>query len=256
MIDVSHSNSFPPSSQKKSLPVLDSKKYCEDILTEWSWGLGLTGMACAFAETSCVANSLIKHTVNLLGVNFFIRNSFSRNNISDFALSYNASRVARTTGNIVVHELGHKAAILLIHKKAQPKIFITGLFSGATSWIPSKYTSLGKFLGPLHSRALIAASGPLLAIVFATIGIIFAFEWNDQKNYLIKNILFSSFGSIIDHVLYALSAFFADPNNLSHDFICLWHYGINPYISAAIIVLIPLVTLIFRNCLNKKNRIC
>lgn len=232
-----------------------------------------TGVACLFAATPQVAVSLVVFTVAILAINTFARiaalflegNSFMRSKIErDDGLSpiaktfstippFTHALLYGTTGNILVHEWGHYAAVSLIHSNAQPQVAIDSLFAGSTSWLISKYTSFGKLLGPLNSRLIIAAAGPLLAVCFATIGIIVALQLGEKYPDLSKCIFFSSNFSIVNHISYALSAFGADPKDLAHDFVMLWRCGIHPLASAVSLIAIPTIAILVY--LYNKNQI-
>ncbi len=115
---------------------------------------------------------------------------------------------------------------------------------GSTTWITGKYTAFGKLLGPLNSRLLIAAAGPLVAICFAAIGIIVALQLGEKYPDLSKSIFFSSNFSIVGHVSYALSAFAADPKDLAHDFVMLWRCGLHPLVSVMSLIAIPTIAVL------------
>lgn len=218
-----------------------------------------TGAACLFAATPQVAVSLVAVTVAILAINVFSRlaiiffewsSSRSRNAVSTFTQTckmippFTHALLYGTTGNILVHEGGHYAAISLIHTHAQPQVTIDNLFGGSTTWITGQYTVIGKFLGPFNSRLIIAAAGALLAICLATIGIIAALHFGENYPDLGKSIFFCSIFSIIGHLSYAFSALSADQNDFAHDFVMLWRCGIHPLASSICLIAIPTIAIL------------
>lgn len=262
MVSISDVNNHPMTTLKNENFDSTSIGYHKDILFEWGWGIGLTGVSCIFAATPYVATSLVVLTVNLLAVNLLCRMVavifnklafYSAHDTCRTLTSFNASLLYGTTGNILIHEFGHKTAVSSVYRNANPKISIDGLFAGSTSWKHSRYSSFGKLIGPINALRLLAASGALAAVAIATIGIIIALEWSSQTNYLRESILFSSIFSIVQHVTYSISAFSSDPRDLSHDFMALWKYGINPGISTAVLIFIPIAALSYRFFIKNNN---
>jgi hypothetical protein len=226
------------------------------------------GTACLFAATPQVAISLVVFTVAILAVNIFSKmvaiifeGSCAGSNHAATPLTqtckmippFTHALVFGTTGNVLFHEGGHYGAISLIHTHANSQVTIDNLFEGSTTWITGQYTVFGKLLGSLNSRLVIAAAGPLLAVCFATIGIIVALHLGENFPDLSKSIFFSSNFSIIGHLSYAFSAFSADPNDLAHDFVMLWHCGIHPLVSAVCLIAIPTIAVLVY--LYNKNKI-
>lgn len=248
-MSISNSLNFHPKEELFSSKFIEE---CNNSFFEIGLSTALTGSACFFAASPAVAASLIVFTVTALSINIFSRISAVILDRCKLKMSaetcriiapFNMSFIYGATGNVLVHEAGHAAAITLICKNAKPQITVDGLFAGATSWINGKYTRLGKLLGPLNSQMLIAAAGPLAAVIFATIGIILALRLG-LDTYLGKCALFSSIFSIAHHVDYALSTFVADPTNLGHDFLMLWYCGIHPAVSVVCLIAIPTITVL------------
>lgn len=257
-MSISNNLNFHPKEE-----LLNSKfiEECNNSFFEIGLSTALTGSACLFAASPAVASSLVVFTITILSINIFSRISAvildrcklkPAADICHIIAPFNMSFIYGTTGNVLVHEAGHAAAITLICKNAKPKITIDSLFAGSTSWMNGKYTRLGKLLGPLNSQMLIAAAGPLAAVVLATIGIILALRLG-LDSYLGKCALFSSIFSIVHHVDYALSTFNADPTNLGHDFLMLWYCGIHPAVSAICLIAIPTITIVGYVYYNKIN---
>lgn len=262
-----HISAYPEASflQPPSIQVVKS------CFSEVLVGSIASGATCLFAATPQVAVSLIVLAVAILAINTFARmaaiffewNLFARdkferkNRYSDITETcrmippFLHALLYGTTGNIVIHEAGHFAAISLIHTHARPQISVDGLFMGSTTWLSGEYTAFGKFLGPLNSRLVIAAAGPLIAICFATIGIIIALQIGKTYPDLSKNIFFSSNFSIVNHIFYAFSALSANPKDLAHDFVLLWSCGIHPLAAAVSLIAIPAIALLVYSY-NKK----
>ncbi len=223
---------------------------CKNSFLEVGATIALTKGACLFAANSYVSIALVAFTVALLALNIFSRivavmfDGHELRDLSDICriiAPFNMSLIYGTTGNILVHEVGHLGAVSLIHRSAKTQISVDGLFAGSTTWYSCKYTFLGRLLGPMNSQIIIAAAGPIAAVALATLGIILALELSGLNLHLRECIFFSSIFSIIQHVEYALSALVTRPDNLAHDFVSLWQCGVHPIVSAVCLVAIPAI---------------
>jgi len=251
--------------------VIGSSKFCEickNSITELGASTVLTGTACFFAAGPQVAISLVAFTIGVLAINFFFRvvgviaDVMQFTKISDTCRAiapFNMAFLYLTTGNILVHEAGHKAAISLVYRQARSRMTIDGFHAGSTTWYIRKFSTCGKLLGPLNARMFVAAAGPLAAVALATIGIIFALQLGNQYSYLRDCGFFASVFSIVGHVNYALSGLSADPEEFAHDFVMLWKGGIHPIASAVFLVAVPafitISFLYYNNYFNKNSEL-
>lgn len=236
--------------------------FCKDTAIDSCVAFGLTGVTCIFASTPYVAGTLVVFAVSVLAVNVLSRliaELFKRVKQESSAdalrwiAPFNASLLYGTTGNVLAHEAGHKAAVSLVYQNAKSKISIDSLFSASTMWTPSRYSYFGNLLGPLNARMLIAASGALAAVAIAALGIVLALEWTGAREYVREGLFFSSIFSITGHVSYALSALSSNPADLSHDFNFLWKCGIHPIVSAVSIAVIPILAVMAWSSIRKSE---
>ncbi len=146
-----------------------------------------------------------------------------------------------TTGNLLIHEIGHVRAASLVYQNLKAQITVQGLFRGAVSWTKTGLTDFGSLLGGLNARLLVCISGPLAATLLGTGVLLAGIHFKDRFPELSKYLTLTAVGSIAYQSLYAMSAFWASKKDLSHDFTMLWHIGVNPVIASGFLVCIPLI---------------
>lgn len=141
----------------------------------------------------------------------------------------------------LLHEMGHALAILSTYKNPRPQILIFPLMGGNTAYHKSALSWFGKMLGPAASTCFVIASGPGLTLLFSlgilSIGLAVKEKWPLLSQYLIG-------WAVVDfwhHAHYALSANWTDPVVLSHDFVSLSIFGLNPTAAAIALFAMPIV---------------
>ncbi len=144
----------------------------------------------------------------------------------------------------VVHESGHALASLLLYKNPRPNIAVYPFAGGITEFYKTKLTPWGQKLGSAASTCFVVASGPGLALLVSSaiwaIGMALLDKYPQFGKYLI------SWAAIdfLHHAAYAYSALGAKPWNLTHDFVHLAIFGLNPVAASIGILAIPvLITL-------------
>jgi len=146
-----------------------------------------------------------------------------------------------STGNLLIHEAGHISAALLVYKDLKAQITIPGLFRGAVSWTKTGLTFFGGSLGGVNSRLLVCVAGPLAAISVATSTLVVGIHLKDRLPEFSKYVILSSLVTLLYQAVYALSGLWASRGDLSHDFMMLWHVGINPIVASLFLTSIPLI---------------
>lgn len=146
----------------------------------------------------------------------------------------------------LIHESGHALASLALYKNPRPlfelyPLNIYPLLGGMNGFCKTALSGFGKKIGPAAATFLVFASGPgltlLLSSALLAIGIAMKEKYPEFSKYLIT-------WSAIDflcHAIYAQSAIHADPWNLSHDFVHLSIFGLDPMAATIGILAIPIV---------------
>lgn len=153
----------------------------------------------------------------------------------------------------LIHESGHAMAALSVYKRARPAIEVYPFLGGITQFYKTSLTAFGKKLGPVAATCLIIASGPgftlLISSVLFAIGLALKEKYPQFGKYLI------AWGIIdfLNHAHYAYSALHADPSNLSHDFVHLAIFGLNPVTAAIGILAIPVIITIGVHCWQSRK---
>lgn len=156
---------------------------------------------------------------------------------SSFAILFGA------TGNLLIHEAGHVVAAAYVYKDLSAQIRITGLFKAATSWSSTGLTPFGTFLGDLNSRLLVCVAGPLTAILAGAGALVVSKMLFNRYPELSRYLAASAIVTIAYQILYALSALWTSQTDLGHDFVMLWHVGVNPVVAGICLASIPTIAL-------------
>lgn len=147
-----------------------------------------------------------------------------------------------TTRNVLVHEGGHALAANLVYKGANPRIEVFPMEGGVTSYFPRLLSNFGKHLGWKNADLLVSAAGSGAAVLSAAGGLVLATHIRETHPQLHSYLVALSIASIVQHVLYALSALWAPSKSLGHDFVALWRHGIHPIVSAISLVALPAIS--------------
>ncbi len=250
--------------EEKSCRVKQLFKSC---LVETACITFLIQVTCMYGVTSKVINSLKVFSVSVLSANILLKSGLSyiqHRSIKDHSQQdvstqseaqadnvtgefnqwiapFNFALFFGTTGNLLIHEVGHISAALLVYKGLNAQITIPGLFRGAVSWTKTGLTPIGTSLGGINSRILVCVAGPLLSVAVATSGLIGGIHLNDRLPEFSKYVILSSIITLFYQMIYALSGLWASKHDLCHDFNMLWRVGVHPVIASILLASIPLL---------------
>jgi hypothetical protein len=286
---ISQRPAIPPyqaNKQNVALPDLKSsiiKSIALGALRELAISLALVGITCFFVATSEGVALLLTLALITTIVHTVLRSAASyfhyQEHVSKVEGSPESGRVYKalssflrtlfpaplalldcTTRDVVVHELGHAVAASALFQNASPSITVYPLMGGATSYHDNELTSFGKFIGAKNAERIVSGAGAGAAVLFSTASLLYAKNHCEDNSELQMYLTATATHSIVQHVIYALSAFWA-PFNMGHDFISLWVYGIDPITAATAIVAAPVIALycsenkkeISENSLSKRD---
>lgn len=225
----------PSTTQNKRSPIANLAK---SILIETACAGLLVTTACCFTASTATAFSIASFAVGTVAVNTLLRSVST-----SWVPALNFAVLFGTTGNLLVHEAGHVAAASLVYKNLKAQITLLGLFRGAVSWTKTGLTPLGSLLGGVNSRLLVCVAGPLAAVLAGTAALVAGRHFKNHFPEFSRYLTAASAFTIAYQTLYALSALWASNADLGHDFIMLWHVGVNPVVASIFLVSIPLIVL-------------
>ena len=254
------------------------KKVVSTCLAELAVGSLITGAACCFvaaplipsfviALITTVALTTLLHIMQAR-VTYETHQTFLKagateltlQEINDemgyFLFKYDLSRMIRLVGRphifatldslthgTLIHEAGHALAAWLLFSDSQPKITIH-LHGGYTEFRAGGLTSWGEWLGYNRSRVFVAAAGPGLAMIDASILLIIAHLIKEDHPDWHWTLIHIAIQRVSSHVAYALSALtpLSPEKALSHDFHYLWkHANIHPVAAAVAMAALPIL---------------
>lgn len=189
-----------------------------------------------FAHTTCIQK------VGLLAAAYFSSmvqalSRFIWGSSADALCTVLGSAGVPLRGHTMLHELGHASTAHLLFRNVRTEIDLN-LWSvrGTTHVWSQGLRNLGFELSPQARLGLFNAGGPLASLLVATGERIFA-----EKEDL-PALRASSRLDFTAHTLYALSAYFASPSQLGHDFVGIWRrLGIPPFACASVIASVGLL---------------
>jgi hypothetical protein len=141
----------------------------------------------------------------------------------------------------LVHETGHALASLLIYKRPRPIIEIYPFIGGITQFYKTSLSDLGKKIGPAASTCLVVASGPGFTLLISSVLLAVGIAIKEKYPQLSKYLICWSILDFLNHAFYAYTALHADQWNLSHDFVHLSIFGLDPVTATVGLVAIPIV---------------
>lgn len=139
----------------------------------------------------------------------------------------------------VIHETGHALASLLLYKNPRPLIEVYPFAGGITQFYKTALSPLGQKLGAPLATCAVIASGPGLTLALSSGLMILGMALLDTYPQLSKTLLSWSIVDFLHHSFYAYTALQADPWNLTHDFVHLSIFGLNPAVASIGILAIP-----------------
>ncbi|MDE3045728.1 MAG: hypothetical protein KGJ02_03695 [Verrucomicrobiota bacterium] len=141
---------------------------------------------------------------------------------------------------VLTHEAGHAAAYQALFAEAKTQITLYPYEGGLTSFRGKGITKLGEWIGKERLFPLVAAAGPALSCIASGILLALGLKLERKHPETARMLIVSALVNFLFHVVYALSALFASPTYLAHDFVALWvTAAIHPVIAAIAILAIP-----------------
>lgn len=278
---VAHANSYHlPSAHPRAQPWLGSLKkeligkVVKSTLAEAAISTAMVGVTCLFVVTPGVQISFIIIAVSVIAFNTLMKsasaymhyetirlqNSTKRadilkredyqlvNKVLSYVCPFTFSMLYALSLDILIHEGGHAFAANQLLQHSNPVITID-LGEGVTKHFITPLTSLGEKIGRSKIDALISASGTGLSLLASLVYITAGYYLNENHPTTSKYLFSMAFMSIFNSICYAISALASNPI-IGHDFVALAAAGIHPLVSAAIILLIPLIWLALLYCLS------
>ena len=146
----------------------------------------------------------------------------------------------------LIHESGHALATLLVYKNPRPMIelypiVIYPLVGGANQFYKTGLSGFGKTIGPAAATCLVFASGPGLTLLLSSVLLAVGIAMKEKYPAFSKYLITWSVLDFVVHATYAYSAVSANQWNLSHDFVHLSIFGLNPVAAAIGLIVIPIV---------------
>lgn len=141
-----------------------------------------------------------------------------------------------SNGQILVHESGHALAARALLQQGRPSISLIPFRGGFTEFFPNRLSSLGKLIGKDRVMPFVSAAGPLFSLGVSSIAFAAGLAVSDQKPELSRMLIVAALLDFFVHIIYAISAFFANPADMTHDFVSLWIAGVHPAIPLALMV--------------------
>jgi hypothetical protein len=240
--------------QKKEIDKL-TNQVVRDSFTELGVVFAYTGFSCLFvaslsgvttlliASTCVVALNALFRYIKLLNVpTLDKKDQPSEKTFIYRCLGWNFAFLDSATRDVLVHEFGHAACSTLLYKNSSLSITLLPFLGGVTSYTPEALRSLGKLVGENAAGILVSLAGPLATLLFTSTALIISHLIKENHPQLHEYMNTSILLSVVQQLLYALSALETSGEELSHDFVYLWAIGgIHPLLCAAFICLIPLV---------------
>lgn len=141
------------------------------------------------------------------------------------------SSLSTRSFSTLIHETGHAFAAWQCFQGV-PSIKIREEGGGSTTYSIRQMTSLGESMGIENSRDLITLSGPALALFAASIALVSSRILQNSHSQISTYLNWEGNFIYMKHIIYALTAYLTDPNDLGHDFVRLRTRGIEPWVAA------------------------
>jgi hypothetical protein len=242
------------------------KKLAIAAFKELVIGLAFAGVACVFCSTPIGIALALGSVVTMVAVNTFFRavakaeekhlhkleplktvaaekeKKFSRSfiNICNWTSAATFSTVFAYTAGIVIHEIGHALAVLLLFKNPSIAIGVNPWQNGLTTWTAGALSKIGQLFGLKEAKLIVAAAGTAL-ILFVSLGLFIAGHvLKDKHPKICQYLNMMGMMNLVIHIEYALSAL-ASTSDASNDFGALKAGGITPLVSVAVLIGLPIL---------------
>lgn len=266
--------------KSRRYPIKDKRDHCKALrnqlikevakrtLIELTISLAFTAAACIFVATPVGMATLLICAVAAVALNIILRSASAycmyRITQLQYSDSVNAqikkanfytvlnflryltpgifsSMVDAHTRDLIFHEGGHALAANLLIKNPNSRITIKPLEGGQTAYRLGPLTKLGEFFGRNNSKLIIAAAGPAVSVVTATIGLGASLAIRKSNPEMSRYLKVIAADSIAQQAFYALSALWAPATQKGHDFLQLMAGGIHPIAAVVSIVALPII---------------
>ena len=219
-------------------------------LKELAVALAFAGVASFFVATTVQAGILFTTAITVVAINILIRTCgafFHAQSwripatICNYLAPYTFSTIDQRTRDVLIHEAGHALAAKALFVDAAPRITISAVGTGSTSFVAADLTHLGKYFGKRDSELIVAAAGPALAVITSSAHLAVAHLIRKKYPTLSRYLQVTAIVSVWEHVKYAFSALSVHRYFGSHDFVALKLGGIHPITAIIGMVALPLL---------------
>ncbi len=174
--------------------------------------------------------------------------------LCEWVTGFNFASFTGLNTQILIHESGHAFASMLLYKKPSPSIQIHPFSRGMTQFYKTGLSPFGQKLGSSRATCFVIAAGPAFTLfissILLAIGIALLKKYPAFGKYLIA----WSVIDFINHAVYAHSALGTDPWNLSHDFVHLSIFGLNPMLASVSMIAIPILITLGMSCFFRSEK--
>lgn len=244
------------------------KEIAKRTIIELAVSLAFTAAACLFVATPAGMATLLISAIAAVVINILLRcaaaccmyrisqlkhsdSENAQNKIANFYSILNLIRyfipgvfstmVDANTREVIFHEGGHALAAHLLIKNPRTRITLKPGEGGQTVYRLGPLTKIGEFFGRNKSKLIIAAAGPAVSVVTATIAIGVSLGIRKSNPEMSRYFKVMAADSIAQHAFYALSALWVPATQRGHDFLQLMVGGVHPVAAVIAIVAVPII---------------
>lgn len=247
---VSSDNFFPKNRKNQQSIIEDVARRC---LVELALSLAIGSAAVFFTATpfhgalifACIAVQTIANAALRCARALAARSPMSEDtkqiqSAADYLCPTMFAYLTAWNGQTLIHEAGHAMGAVWMFQNANPQITITPCFGGVTRFATAELTAWGGRVGKDNALLITALMGPAVSLLVSSIALAVGFAVRGKFPELSSYLVCVAMGDFYTHALYAISAI-PSTGTFTHDFIRLKSYGINPLISAIVILAIPIL---------------
>lgn len=237
------------------------QKIAWEVFFECLATFAVAAVACVFTATPAAIGFIVGAAMIQVILNLALRSlgTFIENReeglsaMLSWGAAFNFSWGTGIYKQTIIHELGHALGALAVYRNARPKITLLPFFGGNTRFFPQHLSAWGRKLGPEKALAVVTAAGPGLTLIASSLELSAGILNYEKHPKLSRYLMIMAAFDFFWHANYALSALNAPMNILSHDFVRLRLYGLNPVVAAIGIIAIPIL-IAGGLCLLKRQR--
>lgn len=255
-----------PVISKKSEKAEEIKKIALAALKELVIGLAFAAVACIFCSNPVGIAIAVASVVGMVAINVIYRvleSSLKKDLVklepiktpkaeqfkkeldtgltaSMYARAVNFALVFNAMAGILLHELGHALAALILFKNPSISINVNPWKNGVTTYMTGVLSALGRRLGLNNALLVVAAAGTALVLV-ASVGLFIAGHvLKGRYPQMAAYLNMAGIVSIINAIAYALTPLLGSTES-GNDFGVLAAGGIHPLLSIGVLIGIPLL---------------